>query len=97
MVTKINFIAEDVNVEEFPYVFFALISIEALLSGEPLSDFGEFFRDSFGLGLFIFAASNVRDELVESSHVCTSCDSEHLKTNLLIISNFKIFPFYVLI
>lgn len=43
MVAEVYFVAEDVDVKEFPDVFFALISVESLLSGEPFPYFGEFF------------------------------------------------------
>jgi hypothetical protein len=46
---EVNLVAENVDVKEFPNVFFALVCVESLLSGESLPDFGQFFRDSFGL------------------------------------------------
>ena len=79
METEVNFIAENVDIEQFPDVLFALICVESLFSGESLPNVGELFLNSFGLRLLIFAGSNVGDELVESSHIGASCDSEHLK------------------
>ena len=38
---KLDFVSENVDVEQFPDIFFALIGIESLFSGEALSDFGE--------------------------------------------------------
>lgn len=72
MKTEINFVAKDMNVEQFPDVLFSLVSIQTLLGSEPLPNFSEFDLDSLLFGLFILAGSNIGDELIQSPHVCST-------------------------
>ena len=68
------------DVKQFPDVFFSLVSIESFFSGKSLSDFSQLHFDSFGLRVLVFALPNVRDKLVETSHVGGSAHegTEHL-------------------
>jgi hypothetical protein len=90
---EIDFITQNMNVKQFPNVLFPLIGIQSFLCGKSLSYFGKLCLYSFGLWLFIFAGSDIRNELVESSHVGSSCNSEHLKKYL----NLKLKFFYIFI
>ena len=66
---KLDFVPEDVDIEQFPDILFALIGVESLFGGEAFADFGEFDLDPFGLVFLVLAGSNIGDELVESPHV----------------------------
>lgn len=57
------------DIEKFPDILFTLVSIQSFLSCESFSDFSKLVFDSFGLRLFVFALPDVRDELVEATHV----------------------------
>jgi hypothetical protein len=49
LVAEVHFVAQNMDVEEFPDIFFALIGIESFFSGESLSDFGQLLLNPFGL------------------------------------------------
>jgi hypothetical protein len=59
LVTEVDFVAEDVDVEKFPDVLFPLVGIKSFFGGEPFPDFGELVCNSLGLGLLIFAGSDI--------------------------------------
>ena len=65
---EVYLIAEDVDVEELPHILFSLVSVEPLLVGKLVSDFGDLHLDSPGLGVFVLALADVGDELVEAAH-----------------------------
>lgn len=66
---EIDLVTEDVDVQQLPYILLALVGIQAFLVSEALSDLSDLKFDTLGLRVFVFAGTDVRDELVESTHL----------------------------
>ena len=95
LVTEIDLITKNMDIQQFPHILFPLISIKSLLSGEPLPNLGKFLLNSLGLRLLIFALPNIRDKLVESPHVGgpRHDTTKHALLNFKLYGIISIYPF----
>lgn len=68
IVSKVYFVAQNVNVEKLPDILLALVSIQTLVIGELVTNLGNLDLHTLSLGVSVLTLANVRDELVQSTH-----------------------------
>ena len=79
MESELYLVSQNVDVEQLPNIFLSLVSIETFLCGEALSDFGKLDLNPFGFRFLILTGPNIRDELIEATHVGAGGQPKHFK------------------
>ena len=67
-VPEVDFIAQNVHIEQFPDVLLLLVPGKTFIGSELIADLGELLLATLGFGLFVGTVTDISDKGVQATH-----------------------------